>query len=153
MSSINRQIITAAINVTENDAYSVGDIAAAMLHVMRREEDWTAEFVREVMITVIFVVSTDDNDEYADVAAIIIEAARAIMAGAARAEDEHGWVDVDDIEVAFETVQSDDESDEVEGDGIRCGICGADVSDTEDGWCTCLDVKTTADKDFSYDIA
>ena len=150
MSIINRQIITAAVNVTENDAYSVGDIAAAMLHVMWREEDWTTEFVREVMCAVI-----DDMgaEEYADVAAIIIEAARAIMAGAASAEDEQGWVDVSDIEVTFETMQSDDESDEVEGDGIRCGICGADVSDTEDGWCTCLDVKTTADKDFSYDIA
>ena len=153
MSTINRQIITAAVSATENDVYSVSDIAAAMLHVMGHEEDWTTEFVREVMTTVIFVVSTDDNDEYADVAAIIIEAARAIVAGAARAEDEQGWVDVSDIEVTFETMQSDDESDEVEGDGIRCGICGADVSDTEDGWCTCLDVKTTADKDFSYDIA
>ena len=150
MSNINRQIITAAVSATENDVYSVSDITAAMLHVMWREEDWTTEFVREVMCTVI-----DDMgaEEYADVAAIIIEAARAIVAGAARAEDEHGWVDVDDIEVEFETVQSADESDEVEGDGIRCGICGADVSDTEDGWCTCLDVKTTADKDFSYDIA
>ncbi len=101
MSSISRQIITAAVNVTENDAYSVGDIAAAMLHVMWGEDDWTAEFVREVMTMVIFVVSTDDNDEYADVADIIIEATRAIMAGAARAEDEQGWVDVDDIEVEF----------------------------------------------------
>lgn len=98
MSSINRQIITAAVNVTENDVYSVGDIAAAMLHVMGHEEDWTTEFVREVMCAVI-----DDMgaEEYADVAAIIIEAARAIVAGAARAEDEHGWVDVDDIEVAL----------------------------------------------------
>lgn len=98
MSTINRQIITAAVNVTENDVYSVGDIAAAMLSVMGHEEDWTTEFVREVMCAVI-----DDMgaEEYADVAAIIIEAARAIMAGAARAEDEHGWVGVDDIEVAF----------------------------------------------------
>jgi len=24
-------------------------------------------------------------------------------------------------------------------DGIRCGECGADVSDTEDGWCECMD--------------
>ncbi len=98
MSSINRQIITAAVNVTESDVYSVGDIAAAMLSVMGHEEDWTTEFVREVMCAVI-----DDMgaDEYADVAAIIIEAARAIMAGAARAEDEQGWVDVDDIEVSF----------------------------------------------------
>ena len=101
MSNINRQIITAAINVTEDDVYSVGDIAAAMLNVMWHEEDWTTEFVREVMTTVIFVVSTDDNEEYADVAAIIIEAARAIMAGAANAEDEQGWVDVSDIEVEF----------------------------------------------------
>lgn len=98
MSTINRQIITAAVNVTESDAYSASDIAAAMLDVMGHEEDWTTEFVREVMTTVIFVVSTDDNDEYS---AIVIEAARAIVAGAARAEDEHGWVDVSDIEVEF----------------------------------------------------
>ena len=98
MSTISRQIITAAINVTESDVYSVGDIAAAMLNVMWYEEDWTIEFVREVMCDVI-----DDmgDEEYADVAAIIIEAARAIMAGAARAEDEQGWVDVSDIEVTF----------------------------------------------------
>ena len=98
MSNINRQIITAAVNVTESDVYSVGDIAAAMLNVMWHEEDWTTEFVREVMCAVI-----DDmgDEEYADVAAIIIEAARAIMTGAANAEDEHGWVDVDDIEVEF----------------------------------------------------
>jgi hypothetical protein len=102
MSTINRQIITAAVSVTENDVYSVGDIAAAMLDVMWRDaDDWTVEFVREVMTTVIFVVSTDDNDEYADVADIITTAARAIMTGAARAEDEQGWVDVDDIEVEF----------------------------------------------------
>lgn len=30
-------------------------------------------------------------------------------------------------------------------DGVRCGECGADVSDTEDGWCDCLDVATTDD--------
>jgi pyridoxal/pyridoxine/pyridoxamine kinase len=99
--SIASKIIAAAVSATENDVYSVGDIAAAMLHVMWREDDWTTEFVREVMITVIFVVSTDDNNEYAEYAAIIVEAARAIMAGAARAEDEQGWVDVDDIEVVF----------------------------------------------------
>ena len=100
MSSINRQIITAAVNVTENDVYSVSDVATAMLSMMGVLR-WSTEFVREVMTTVIFVVTTDDNDEYADVAAIIIEAARAIMTGAARAEDEQGWVDVSDIEVAF----------------------------------------------------
>ena len=99
MSSINRQIITAAVNVTKNDAYSVGDVAHAMLSMMGLLR-WPTEFVREVMTTVIFVVSTDDNDEYADVAAIIIEAARAIMAGAARCQDEQGWVAVDGIEVA-----------------------------------------------------
>lgn len=98
MSTISRQIITAAVNVTENDTYSVGDIAAAMLHVMWGEDDWTTEFVREVMCAVI-----DDMgaEEYADVADIIIEATRAIMAGAARAEDEQGWVVIDDIEVEF----------------------------------------------------
>jgi hypothetical protein len=102
MSTISRQIITAAVNVTESDAYSASDIAAAMLDVVWRDaDDWTVEFVREVMTTVIFVVSTDDNDEYADVADIITTAARAIMTGAARAEDEQGWVDVDDIEVEF----------------------------------------------------
>jgi hypothetical protein len=30
-------------------------------------------------------------------------------------------------------------------DGVRCGECGADVSDSKDGWCECLDVATTDD--------
>jgi hypothetical protein len=36
---------------------------------------------------------------------------------------------------------------EITGDGVRCGVCGRDVSTTDDGWCECLDVATTDDDD------
>lgn len=64
-----------------------------------------------------------------------------------------GWVDEDIAElVAVITGTDSAEAEQVEEqvevvaeltDGIRCGECGADVSDTEDGWCACLDVATT----------
>jgi hypothetical protein len=62
------------------------------------------------------------------------------------------WVsDMEEIE-RFEQVDSTEVTEapatEViaeQVDGVRCGECGADVSDTEDGWCDCLDVATTDD--------
>jgi hypothetical protein len=50
------------------------------------------------------------------------------------------WVaDNCEVEAVAEQVEAEAELT----DGIRCGECGADVSDTEDGWCACLDVATT----------